>query len=89
MTGSLKRLLRYVDTAVAGMLYASNRTMLARGRVCVGCREGAGVRCYDALGWVCESCEEVIEIVYEIEIERTREACVKLGGFIEDLGRGR
>lgn len=54
-------------------------------RRCAGCQETDGVRCYPVLGWVCESCDEVLEIVYEVEIERVRDAIAQVDGVVDGL----
>lgn len=87
LTPALERVLRAVmDMAAAVESYPLRARCFRRERRCVGCEEADGVVCYDVLGWVCESCDEVIEIVYEVEIERTREATAKIAVFLEELG---
>ena len=59
---------------------------------CVGCAEPLPkneATKVEGLGLVCAYCMEVIDIVWEVEIERTREACKKIEQFIEDLNEGR
>jgi hypothetical protein len=90
LTPALERLLKAVMGMAASVEdYALRARCFRRERRCVGCEEADGVVCYDVLGWVCESCDEVIDIVYEVEIERTREATEKVRAFIGDLEAGR
>lgn len=59
---------------------------------CVGCEEPVQkdeATKVEGLGLVCPYCMEVIDIVWEVEIERTREACATIEQFIEDLNEGR
>lgn len=81
---TVERFARAVAEQASGMDRLDRET-LRLGRWCVGCREADGVRCYPVLGWVCSSCEEVLEIVYETEIERTREALSHVESFLGTL----
>lgn len=62
-------------------------------RRCVGCEERitppeSAIR-VAGLGDVCPLCHEVIDLVWETEIERVREATRTLEAFIADLEAGR
>lgn len=52
---------------------------------CVGCGEREPGQVVRGLGFVCELCQEVVEIVWEVEIERTREATRKVLAFVAGL----
>lgn len=57
---------------------------------CVGCEERCDLTTkVDGLGYVCELCMEVIDIVWEVELARIREARQKVEAFVEDLQAGR
>lgn len=54
--------------------------------VCMGCREARAVVKVHGLGYVCESCNEVIDLVFEVEIERVRTACATLRNILDTWG---
>lgn len=56
-----------------------------RSSVCCGCQEAPGTIKVDGLGMVCESCHEVLPVVFEVEIARVRAACRVLDAVITDL----
>jgi hypothetical protein len=51
-------------------------------RRCVGCHEAAASIRVPELGHVCASCNEVLDIVIDTEIERVREACATVGAVL-------
>lgn len=55
--------------------------------VCVGCQEARGTSRVRDLGPVCDSCAEVVDIVFEVELERLREANRKLRAFLDEGNR--
>ena len=64
--------------------------MKPRRKVCVGCQESRdSVRKVEGLGYVCDLCYEVLDLVWEIEIERVREARSKIQKFLDDLQSGK
>lgn len=77
----LRRLLRVVGEQ-ANCLDRLDRATMRRGRRCVGCQENDGHRLEPVLGWVCTYCDEVIELVYEKEIEEVEQARMKLQRFL-------
>jgi hypothetical protein len=55
--------------------------------LCVGCEEPLGpdaIRVAE-LGRVCPLCHEVIDIVFEVEIEKVRRATAIVRAFVERL----
>lgn len=52
---------------------------------CCGCQEADAVVLVPELGVVCESCAEVLDIVFETEIERVKEATRTVLAVIESL----
>jgi hypothetical protein len=84
-SGNLRRLVRLVGAQAAG-LERLDRTTLRRGRVCVGCTECDGVRLEPGLGWVCPLCDEVLDLVYEIEIANVVEARKAVQAFLRSAG---
>ncbi len=51
---------------------------MTRAGRCVGCQEAPGTQRVPDLGAVCESCAEVLDVVFEVEIERVEEATKKV-----------
>lgn len=56
-------------------------------RPCCGCQEQRGTINVEHLGWVCEWCFEVVDIVFEVEIERVNEARRAIEKFLVDFER--
>lgn len=50
---------------------------------CVGCQEADSVVRVDGLGGVCESCAEVVDVVFEVETERVLEATAEVRALLE------
>jgi hypothetical protein len=50
--------------------------------MCVGCEEAPGTHVVKGLGRVCDSCVEVVDIVFDVEIERVEAACAQVEAFI-------
>jgi len=92
VTEGLRRLLRIIGEQADG-LERLDRATMRRDRRCVGCEEADGVRfeaqegCSEPLGWVCAACDEVIELVYEKEIEEVEQARAKLQEFLDAMDR--
>lgn len=80
----LRKLLSCVGEA-AGCIGDLNRDELREGRRCVGCEEALGERLEPVLGWVCLHCDEVLDLVYDIEIERVEEARRKIEIFTNEI----
>jgi hypothetical protein len=83
-TDGLRRLLRVVGEHANGLDHVY-RARYHRERLCVGCEESDGDIFVPVLGWVCTMCHEVVDLVWEREIEDTKEACRKVELFIREL----
>lgn len=86
ITHGLRRLLRVVGEQASGLERLS-RSQLRRERRCVGCQENEGHRLEPVLGWICTYCDEVIDIVYEKEIEEVEQARAKVQEFLDAMDR--
>lgn len=56
--------------------------------VCVGCLEEIGTHPVAGLGRLCDSCIEITDIVFEVELERVREARAQVRKFIAEIRGG-
>jgi len=63
-----------------------SRATFRHGRRCVGCEEADGARLEPVLGWVCVYCDEVLDLVFEKEIEQVQEARRKVDEFLFRIG---
>jgi hypothetical protein len=86
-TEGLRRLLRVVGEHANGLDHI-HRARYRRERRCVGCEEADGARFEPVLGWVCVHCDEVLDLVYEKEIEEVREARCKVQEFLTSMETG-